>query len=299
MVARIDLDENTFITDTETLLDVEKIPTDLYEERQDIYILETERTEIFGKVLSVPVQAGTRIERSFLAPPGLSQQMPTAEPGRPRPKGYPLEVDTYTGVADQVQIGDLVDVVATYDVERRVYTPPLPTPIPLPGEAPEPPKQGNLDIINLPSTKTIVQRAKVLNIVRPPPPTPTPLPEGAEPPPPAPPQQQQQQNQESGIKNKITQGQWQIVLAVSDQEAEVLEFSQKSGAKLTLVLRGVGDNVYEDTIGVTFDLVVSEFGLPLPGIDEPYIFNPELDAQSFVPTARPTLPPTPEPQPEQ
>ncbi len=295
LVARFDLDERTVLTDTETLLSEENIPTDNYEQLSDRYIRVDEFADkVYGKVLKIPVLAGDPLEDSYLAPPGLSQQMPTAEAGRPRPKAYPFQVNKFTGVADQIQIGDSVDIVATFDVDRKIYTPPPPTVPPLPNEPPQPPVQGSTDTEVLLSTKTIVQRAKVLNIVRPPPPTPPPAPpedgeESAAPPPtPVP-------TEETGIKERITEGEWILVLAISDQEAEIIEFSLQTGARLKLVLRGTGDEVFEDTLGATFDLVVSEFGVPLPELEEPFVFVPWEGSGPQPARGIPTAEPAPAP----
>jgi pilus assembly protein CpaB len=39
------------------------------------------------------------------------------------------------------------------------------------------------------------------------------------------------------------------------------------------VLRGAGDTAFEPTIGVTLDLLVAEFGLPLPRPLPPRVFG--------------------------
>jgi pilus assembly protein CpaB len=71
------------------------------------------------------------------------------------------------------------------------------------------------------------------------------------------------------------------VLAINDQEAELMEFAIASEAHLVLVLRGAGDTGYEPTIGATFDLLIDEFGLPLPQPLRPYIVgvNEQLTPQ--------------------
>ena len=60
-----------------------------------------------------------------------------------------------------------------------------------------------------------------------------------------------------------------IVFAGNDADGEVIKFAQSqvnmSGA-LTAVLRAVGDDVIEDTTGVTFKILVERFGIPIPDI---------------------------------
>ena len=48
-----------------------------------------------------------------------------------------------------------------------------------------------------------------------------------------------------------------LVLAVTDQEAEIIKLSREQGNGITLVLRGRGDTAVENTVGATIDLLVS------------------------------------------
>jgi hypothetical protein len=44
-----------------------------------------------------------------------------------------------------------------------------------------------------------------------------------------------------------------------------MEFTkQTEGAKLSLVLRGAGDDAFDSTVGGTINLLLSDFGLPKP-----------------------------------
>jgi Flp pilus assembly protein CpaB len=62
-----------------------------------------------------------------------------------------------------------------------------------------------------------------------------------------------------------------IVFAGSDQDAEVIKFAQNAlgeqGA-LTAVIRHADDDEVEDTLGITIDQLVSEYGLRIPNIVE-------------------------------
>lgn len=299
IVARIDLEVGTYITNTEVMLDRQNISTLRYEEDAGDLFRYDQMSEVRNMVLDAPVLAGEPVKKSFLTLPGLAQQIPTPAPQRPRPKAYPLQVDSFTGVADQIMVGDSVDVLATFRVTRRVHQPPNFLPIgglEEGGAIPEAPPEGEpsatgegmvmetreIQEQEFVTTKTIVQRAKVLAILRPPPPTPVPVPEEDQaqeeaPPEDAPPPEAAPAEEEpSGPPTDIREGFWQVIVAVNDQQAELIEFSQQSGARVTLVLRGSDDQAYEETVGVTLDLLVSEFGLPLPQPEDPFVFAAEV-----------------------
>jgi pilus assembly protein CpaB len=72
-------------------------------------------------------------------------------------------------------------------------------------------------------------------------------------------------------------------LAVTDQQAEIIKLSREQGNGITLVLRGRGDSAVENTVGATIDLLVSQFGLPLPNPVAPALFSPNQLTQ--VPTS--------------
>ncbi|NJN67814.1 MAG: hypothetical protein HC884_14450 [Chloroflexaceae bacterium] len=78
------------------------------------------------------------------------------------------------------------------------------------------------------------------------------------------------------------------MLALNDQQAELVELALHHEAKITLVLRGVGDDTYEPTLGATFDLLFAEFGLPMPEPYDPFVFS------EGVLTPEPTRTPAPD-----
>lgn len=285
--ARVDIPANTVISDSVTLLEVITIPQSEFDPEENISSV----AEVEGKLTVRPFRANELLVDSALVDPGLSQQIPTAEADRAADKAYPLIVNNITGVADQVKPGDFVDVVATFDVVRPVST------VIENQEAVSPDgattAQVNTNTLadqTLRSTKTIVQRAQVLRVIKPPVTT-EPTPEGQ-----APAEVQvdeegrviQPEGVPQGDGSVITPGTWTLVLAINDQEAELMEFSIAAQARIALVLRGAGDAAFEPTSGVTLDLLIAEFGLPLPEPLQPFVIG--ADAQL---TPQPTRTPAP------
>lgn len=280
VIAQVDIPGNKVISDT-ALLSTENIPTDEYNANRAQYF--TSINEVVGQLAINPIPNGQRIEKRDLTEPGLSQQIPPPEEGRPADKAIAFRVDSLTGIADQVKPGDTVDVVATFRIPRRIG---------VPGPAVSDGQGGTtesaaFETIELLSSKTIVQRAQVLKIVRPaapqeaqggaPQPTPTVelgpdgQPVGAAAP--------------AAPGNAITPGQWLLVLAVNNQEAELIEYARASDSRISLVLRGAGDNGFEQTIGASLDLLISEFGVPLPQPESLFVYG--RDALTPQPTRTP------------
>jgi pilus assembly protein CpaB len=275
--ARVDIPANTVITDSITLLEVITIPQTEFDPEQNLSSV----SEVEGKLTTRAFRANEIIISSALTDPGLSQQIPTAEADRARDKAYPFIVNNLSGVADQIKPGDFVDVVATFTVTRRQsYPTDLQPADAATGGTPQLTRELTDQILN--STKTLVQRAQVIRILRPEV-APEGTPEGGEV---APESSSLPQVDESGQPidpategaapaSGVTQGVWTLILAVNDQEIEILEFALAANARTVLVLRGAGDSAFEPTIGVTLDLLVSEFGVPLPRPLPPRVFSEE------------------------
>jgi pilus assembly protein CpaB len=305
IVARIDIPNNTVLTDTETYLQPADIPEVDYNARSSEFF--TSIGELEGKVTQRAITAAEPILKSDVIEGGLSLQIPPAAPDEPRPKAYPLQVSNLSGVADQIKPGDQVDVLATFNFTRVLLRPSFN-------------EQGQLvikedTIPDLLSTKTLVQNVQVMRIVRPPAaPEGTPTPGGApqqEGPPqtdasgqPGQPSGQDGQTAQPGQPapgETLTPGNWILVLALTDQEAEIVDLSRRHGNVVTLVLRGRGDTAVETTIGATVDLLVSRYGLPLPNPAGPAFFAPNeltpLPTTVTTPTPAGTPAGTPTPTP--
>lgn len=286
VVARVDIPANTVIDDAETLLRLVPVAASTYDPNENF----TNITDVRGQLTTRSFNRDQPITKSGLTEPGLSQQIPTAEPDRPRDKAYPFQVNSLSGVADQIKPGDFVDVVATFRVPRRVS---YPTARRLEEQAGQtvPVTERELTDPEFSTTKTIVQQAQVLRIQRPSPTADgTVTPEAERQGPPETTADGQPITAADDVEggSEIRAGNWVLVLAINNQEAELFEFALSTNAEIALVLRGAGDADFEPTIGATFDLLVSEFGVPLPRPLSPRIFG-----EDEVFTADPTRTPAP------
>ncbi len=257
--ARVDLPSGTVISDTVTVLEVVSVLQTEFDSERNFSSL----NEVEGLLTTRPFRANEPLVRSALTEPGLSQQIPPLEANRPRDKAYPMVVDSLSGVADQIKPGDFVDIIATFNVVRPVVNIIPGQPSGDPNVADTPP-QPSLSEQSFSVAKTIVQQVQVLKILRPAvDPAATPA-EGEA----SEPQVDEQGRVIEGPTpipgSTLPQGQWALVVAVNDQEVELIEFAVAAQARIVMVLRGAGDTAYEPTLGVTLDLLVSEFGMPLP-----------------------------------
>jgi pilus assembly protein CpaB len=301
VIARIDIPANTILTDTETFLGVIDIPESEFNAAPGQYFEST--TELLNKQTVRQINFNERIRRSDVTDPGLSILIPTALPNQPRPKAVPVQVDNLSGVADQIRPGDFVDILGSFEIQRTIIRPGF-------GE--------NNQIVLREETftgrsvKTLIQNVQVLQVLKPAVPQGTPGAEGSAPPPEEqaqpqtdasgqpiqPGQQGQQTPQSTGPQTTGTfqPGEWILTLALTDQQAEIVKFSVDSGT-ISLALRGRGDAAVDNTLGATLALLVSQFGLPLPGVPVPEVVSPD-DLTPVATSAAPVnTTPTPSPTP--
>lgn len=286
--AAVDIEANTLLNDP-TLLEVVEVPITEFDEQNEFSSI----NDVFGKLVINPVRAGRPITRDNVRDAGLAQRLPTAAPNQPRVKAYPLVVNNLSGVADQLAVNDFVDVIATFSVERQIIRP-VPTVLV--------PEQGEYEYGETQSfltTKTIIQRAQVLQILRPGVPTATPEGEAVQGQGEVLPAQSSSlpQVDASGqpitspqLENAVpgstlTQSIWVVMLALNDQQIELLEFALQSNARIVLALRSSDDVDVEQTSGVTIDLLVREYGLPLPRPLPPRVYGSN---EVFIPEPAPT-----------
>ncbi|HEX2911712.1 MAG TPA: RcpC/CpaB family pilus assembly protein [Chloroflexia bacterium] len=266
----------------------------------------TQIAEAINRINKVPYNVGQQLKKGDLVEGTFSTYMrqlvadKRLEPGK---KAFPYITNDLSTVAGLIQENDLVDVVATYVVERRV-----PVPSGAQVQANTNPNPG-LEL----TTKTILQNVRVLKVIRlqtravetsaratatPNPDTPTAVVAAPATATPTPTLQPFQENG-AGFQNNTI-----LVLAVTDQEAEVLKFTREyrfvgtagrlnpnnpvistgdtnffdpvvsgSVAVVHFVLRAKPQDpanpvdpalARETTTGVTFRILVRDYGLPIP-----------------------------------
>lgn len=260
--------------------------------------------EAIGRITKVKYNAGQQVKKGDLVEGTFSSYMNQLvkdrklEPGK---KAYAYATNDLATVAGLIRENDLVDIVATYMIERRSAT--------VPSTA-----AGNAGLEL--TTKTILQNIRVLRVLRLQPPaqqqverpTPTPNPDTPTPavvagpatPTPTPTLPPLTEAGSGFSVNTI------LILAVTDQEAEVLKFTREyrlsgTAARLTATNPGVGTGdtialsfidasatgvpvvnfvlrprpqdpsnltdpalVRETTSGVTFRVLIRDYGLPIP-----------------------------------
>jgi pilus assembly protein CpaB len=300
VIARIDIPANTILTDTETFLGVIDIPESEFNAAPGQYFETT--AELLNKQTVRQINFNERIRRSDVTDPGLSILIPTAQPNQPRPKAVPVQVDNLSGVADQIRPGDFVDILGSFEIQRTIIRPGF-------GEN----NQIVLreEVITGRSVKTLIQNVQVLQVLKPAVPQGTPGAEGQAPPAeeqaqpqtdasgqPIQPGQPTQQSTGPQTTGTFQPGEWILTLALTDQQAEVVKFSVDAGT-ISLALRGRGDAAVDNTIGATLSLLVSQFGLPLPGAAVPEVISPgdltPVPTSAAPVNATPTPSPTPTP----
>ncbi|MGB9724157.1 MAG: Flp pilus assembly protein CpaB [Chloroflexia bacterium] len=194
--------------------------------------------QLIGYVTLVDIQPGELLHTSQFTPATLAHRIPK---GR---RAMPLKVDPYSGVVGKIRAGDWVDIVFSGYLELHY-------PQAFPPSPEEPPVY--LGPVSLLAVKTILQDIQILEVVPitssaamgPARPQPTPS-EGA----PGP--------------TSMMPSEWILILAVTNEEAEVLRFIQDQGMSYQLLLRPTGDHGTVATQGVTTKILVQTYGVPIP-----------------------------------
>lgn len=243
-------------------------------------------------VATSSIAANDAVRKDQLRKAGLAQKIPAPKEGEAPLKAFPVQVNSLSGVADLVNPGDFVDVLASFNLDVATFTPGAPSADQTGG--------GTIQSIierptNEGTTKVLLQDVEVLDVIKPAPPaedgaSPAPQPEAAPadasaaPAPAAP-----------TAGNTLNSGNWIIVIAVSNQEAEVLRFSLDRGIGITTVLRRAGDHTTERTVGATMRILVDNYGMPMPSfpqvVQQPGAVRiegvpelPQVETPAFAPT---------------
>jgi Flp pilus assembly protein CpaB len=74
----------------------------------------------------------------------------------------------------------------------------------------------------------------------------------------APPQGNNQQQQQQAVQNDL------LILEMTSEQAEVMKFILDNGASFSFAVRGKEDHEVAETRGITYDLFVTNYQLPMP-----------------------------------
>jgi pilus assembly protein CpaB len=231
---------------TPELAEAKEVPVDAVEQTRI-----PDPSLLTGRPALVPIPAQGQItqEKAGLlggGPPPISDQL------KPGEKAVAFQVDRVTGLDFLIQAGDHVDIVLTEQLQ--VLQPTADT-------ANSPANQRRFETItgleNAKTVKTILQNKRVLYVSA------TRIRNTAAQASPSPGQEAQPPPEAQVIENVI------IVFAGTDQDAEVIKFAQNDLSELgslTATLRSTEDTARERTTGITIDLLVREYGIPIPNI---------------------------------
>jgi pilus assembly protein CpaB len=286
--AEIDIEAGTVLSSTDGLLKSEMVPMSQFV--PDYHLASVE--EARNMVVTTGISANESVRKDQLRKAGLSQKIPAAAPGQPSVKAFPVQVNSLSGVADLIQPGDFVDILASFNLDVVTFTP----------GAPQQGEEGRLDSIverntSEGATKVLLQDVEVLDVVRPLPPTN----ENGEPAPePAPPPDTMAPSTPTA-GNTLSTGNWIIVVGVTSQESEVLRFALDRGIGITTVLRRAGDHTTERSVGATMRILIDNYGMPVPSfmqvsqqpattVIEGVPQLPQVRTPSFVPSVEESTP---------
>ncbi len=262
--ATIDIEAGTLISDTTSLLEIKNISGDEYAANPQSYFTQLADVRNMKALVKIPGKAP--VHRDALGPAGLSLKMPITPPGQPSLKAFPVQVSNLTGVADMIQPGDYVDIMASFNLDVTTFRAGVPQSGQGGGSQPAVVEQAS----NEGSVKVLLQDAQVFDIVKPMPPQATPEPAPAPPTPaPSPPPQVQavppsQQIVHNTAASMLRDGNWVLIIGVTDQEAEVLRFALDRGIGISTLLRRAGDHTTEHTVGSTIRILIDNYNMPVP-----------------------------------
>jgi pilus assembly protein CpaB len=209
-------------------------------------------SQLTGRPSLYPIRQGTQITQDAFGVVGVVDVPAQLQPGE---KAIAFQVERVTGLDFLIRPGDTIDIVVAQQITVLQPT----------ADAAQPDEEDEVGpqrfetvagLEDVRTVKTVLQAKRVLYVsdtrIRPPD---EPAPEEEE--------QQQQQQPEAPIENVI------IVFAGTDQDAEVIKFAQSNLGELgslTAVLRHADDDAEEETTGITIDILVEQYGVPVPGI---------------------------------
>lgn len=214
-------------------LDIGEIPADLYAQAPSMYLTDVELA-YFQQISSThPLAEGDPIRWDMLRTPPLSYRIPDDVPSL---RAVPILVDGISGIGWLLSPGDRVDIIFMYQMpvrmqERQDLTDPL-TGLPIIGGL-----CTQCEEQRFPTVVTVAQNVQVISVET--------LPE---------------------VPGLLPEERKQIVVvAMQPDDAEVIQFAELDEfAQVQLVARRYNDGTELDTPGVTSQLLIQNYGLPVP-----------------------------------
>ena len=237
--------------------------TDLSEETVDKDLLvggeAFSKSEVIGQAPKVGLVKGQRVKKGDLEVPGLTNDI---APGK---RAVTIPVDRLNLAGGLLRDSDYIDLIFSVKVSLSYVLPSRPVEIDtstavdsqltvtLPVSAPGDPsayvypgepgsrfKMQNTDKKGDPLAKVILQDIKVLRVVNAPPPD-------------------QNQQQKSAVPVSDL-----LIVELSNEQAEVMKFVLDNGASFTFAVRGKDDHEPANSVGITYDILVTNYQLPTP-----------------------------------
>ncbi len=223
-------------------------------------------SQLENKVTLVELQPEEVLRVSQFADATLSYLIPKGK------RAMPIKVDNFTGIAEELAPNDFVDLVFSAQLELH-----FPEAFPCPYQCSvitnlepngETISANSRAPASLMSVKTIIQDLQVLKIV-----TLTTAPATSVPAPATPPE-------DSALGVKITG--WILILAVDDQQAEVIKLAVDQSWAYQVLLRAHDDHIVDPTGGATINILIDNYGVPVPKY-VPYEITPGEMPTGMIP----------------
>jgi len=215
-------------------------------------------SQLQGQPALIPVPAGSQVSGETVGIGGPGAVIDISAQLNPGEKAIAFQVDRVTGLDFLVTAGDDIDVILSQQISVLQETADSAA---NPDPSAPPRFEAVVGLEDQRSVKAILQDKRVLYVsatrAQQPEPTDT-NGDGVV-------NEDDDQPAEAVIDSVI------IVFAGTDQDAEVIKFAQNNFGEvgsLTAVVRHADDDEIEDTLGITIDQLVEEYGLRIPGIVE-------------------------------
>ncbi|MBA3944670.1 MAG: hypothetical protein H0X37_08935 [Herpetosiphonaceae bacterium] len=281
--AVVDIKTGTVISTTNDLIKMTEISGEEYAKSPKTYFTTLEAVK--GQKALQDLVGGKPVLQSEVGLAGLADRIPPPLPGREALHAFPVQLNTLSGVADLIQPGDYVDIMASFNQNVMTLRPGLPFTMTkelgnagASGSGAQYTGESTVEG----STKVLVQDVQVLDVLHPAPPPAAGTPTAAPAAPATPPLQAPQAGQkpDNGAGTDLVNGNWVVVVAVTNQEAEVLRFTLDRDIGISMLLRRSGDHATQHTVGATLRILIDNFGMPigstLPSSQHPGLNVPEV-----------------------